>query len=517
MNGHSPKALGLAPPHPGRLPLAAHQPSLGARPHGSARLRQNLVGQIAGQPAGCRVALPLPVASPLNQSAAGHPDPQRMLAVLQNRVHHPRQARAAIDLPPSLPVVDQQPARRRHQQRPIPVEVRNADHSLVLYRQFRAVKAAFVLRHHIDALIPHAHPKVAVAVFPDGRHRKGRKSACAAQNLSPPLAGVAQFQPAAIPQSGSIHQNAVGLGAGCAGRLGKRVHENSGLAWQRREFHKSGLGSQVGVPFPIGLNALGPTDSFERGGNLLEAVAEQAIQSKISPHQKRAVRSFAKCRDGVGRHPAHRPKSLKALSVEAVDSFFRAHPEESRAVLVDLPHGQVFQPLGVSEGAKAVFLSAQWPACHSQQQHEQTRVGLASHYIDKIGAMDRSHQPHSFIPGLRSVPFPHWSRFLSHSTGTMEEKAEFHPTNGRKRTKEAPENRRRPGRQDLRLPSHAEAGPLPAPLLDSSHHLHPGRQPQIAERHPGPLPGHGGHRSLSGARPEHPPLHQPLVPMAGQG
>jgi hypothetical protein len=73
-----------------------------------------------------------------------------------------------------------------------------------------------------------------------------------------------------------------------------------------------------------------------------------------------------------------RPKGLKALPVVPVYAVFRAYPDETNLILVNLPHCQVAETFRVPERTKAVFLGKQHPG-RQQQKDAYPDLNLADH------------------------------------------------------------------------------------------------------------------------------------------
>jgi hypothetical protein len=134
------------------------------------------------------------------------------------------------------------------------------------------------------------------------------------------------------------------------------------------ELHKTGVRANKRVPFPVRLDALCPTDRLENDGKLFEMVARQLVESEAPSNQQRSVRGVAKRCTRSGRNPLLRSKSLESFPVVAEDTVFRAHPNETHAVLVDLPDREVIEAFCDPEVAEIVFLSAQDLGC----QHEES-------------------------------------------------------------------------------------------------------------------------------------------------
>ena len=150
--------------------------------------------------------------------------------------------------------------------------------------------------------------------------------------------------------------------------MGKPPHRESILPGFGIELHKTGVGANKRVPFPIRLDALCPTDRLENDGKLFETVARQLVKSEVPSNQKRSIGSVAKRGARSGRNPLLRSKSLEAFPVVPEDTVFRAHPNETHAVLVDLPDREVIEAFCDPEVAEIVFLSAQDPG----RQHEES-------------------------------------------------------------------------------------------------------------------------------------------------
>src|ERR1039457_1519389 len=84
------------------------QPSFGGDPERPVGLRQDFIHNIARQPTCSRVTLPFPVPSPLDESPALQPNPQRVLPVLEGGVDRSAKADGSVDLLPAFLVSDQQ-------------------------------------------------------------------------------------------------------------------------------------------------------------------------------------------------------------------------------------------------------------------------------------------------------------------------------------------------------------------------------------------------------------------------
>jgi hypothetical protein len=90
-------------------PLSTKYPGFGGHPQRPVGARQDFVDDVACQAAFCGVALPLSVAAPLGQAAAGQTNPESSLAVFQDRIDRSAQADGAVDFFPAILVPDQQP------------------------------------------------------------------------------------------------------------------------------------------------------------------------------------------------------------------------------------------------------------------------------------------------------------------------------------------------------------------------------------------------------------------------
>ena len=127
--------------------------------------------------------------------------------------------------------------------------------------------------------------------------------------------------------------------------------------------HKTGVRANKRVPFPIRPDALCPTDRLENDWKLFETIARQLIESEVSSNQKRSIGSVAKRGARSGENPLLRSKSFEAFPVVPEDTVFRAHPNETHAVLVDLPYREVVETFCDPKVAEIVFLSVQDPGC----------------------------------------------------------------------------------------------------------------------------------------------------------
>jgi hypothetical protein len=150
--------------------------------------------------------------------------------------------------------------------------------------------------------------------------------------------------------------------------LGKRLHREPNLPGFGIELHKTGVCANKRVPFPIRLDALCPTDRLENDWKFFETVARQLVESEVPSNQKRSIGSLANRSTRSGRNPLLRSKGLEAFPVVPEDTVFRAHPNETYAVLVDLPDCEVVEAFCDPEVAEIVFLSAQDPG----RQHEES-------------------------------------------------------------------------------------------------------------------------------------------------
>ena len=151
----------------------------------------------------------------------------------------------------------------------------------------------------------------------------------------------------------------MGRRVGCPGRPRNPAHRERILAGFGSQLDKPRVRTQEGVPLPIGLYSLCRINRIEDGGGLFEALAAQPVEPEAAPHQQGAIGSIAKGRLVGKRKPLRRPKGLKPLTVVAEDAVFRAHPEEARAVLVNLQNCQVAKPFSIPQCAKTVFLGIQ--------------------------------------------------------------------------------------------------------------------------------------------------------------
>lgn len=138
----------------------------------------------------------------------------------------------------------------------------------------------------------------------------------------------------------------------------------------RVQFHQTEVGSEVGVPLPIRLNALYPTENLETDWKFFEMVAAQVVEPKGSTGQEGSVRSFAKCSSRRSRHSLGRSKSLETIPVVPEDAIVSAHPNEACTVLIDLSDCEIVESVAVPERAKTKFLSTQG-LCRKQQQEGQ--------------------------------------------------------------------------------------------------------------------------------------------------
>ncbi len=155
--------------------------------------------------------------------------------------------------------------------------------------------------------------------------------------------------------------------------MGKLPHREPILPGFGIELHKTGVRANKRVPFPIRLDALRPTDRLEIDWKLLEAPARQLVKSEVASNQKRSIRGVAKRGTRSGRNPLLRSKRFESFSVVPVDTVFRAHPNETHAVLVDFPDREVVKAFCDPEIAEIVFLSAQHPGRqHEEREHSNT-------------------------------------------------------------------------------------------------------------------------------------------------
>jgi hypothetical protein len=106
-------------------------------------------------------------------------------------------------------------------------------------------------------------------------------------------------------------------------------------------------------------------------------VARKLVESEVPSNQKRAIRGVAKRGARSGRNPLLQSKRLKALPVVPKDAVFRAHPNETHAVLVDLPDREVIEAFCDPKVAEIVFLSTHDPG-RQQQEGEYAREREAS-------------------------------------------------------------------------------------------------------------------------------------------
>ena len=169
--------------------------------------------------------------------------------------------------------------------------------------------------------------------------------------------------PASIPEDVAIHQNTVDIGPDAAGALGETCARQilPVRARNASSIRPESVPRKV-WPFPSDWMPCAQLTVLKGMVKFLETVAAQAVESKGSAGQKRAVGSFAKCRNRRDRNPLRRPKRLETIPVVAENAVFRAHPNEAPTVLVDLPHREVVEPFRASEGAKTIFLRAKRPA-----------------------------------------------------------------------------------------------------------------------------------------------------------
>jgi hypothetical protein len=249
------------------------------------------------------------------------------------------------------------------------------------------LKAVSSRWQHEHTPITHSHPEIPVMILLDRQHKIMREAAALPKNLRAIPVQAAQFAPASVPDAVAVGQNAVGRRPRCSLRPRNPAHGKLALAGLGGKLDKPRVCAQERMALSIGLDSLRPIDGLEDAGDLYKALATQPVEPEASPHQQRTVGSIAKGRL-VGRgQPLRLPKCLKPLAVVAKDSVFRAHPDETRAILVDLPNRQVAEPFCISEGVKAIFLGAQSPTGqqqqrprHQQRQEKGTRVGFTSHY-----------------------------------------------------------------------------------------------------------------------------------------
>jgi len=172
---------------------------------------------------------------------------------------------------------------------------------------------------------------------------------------------------ASVPQSVAIHQDPKGSGRGCSLGRGSGAHCKLALPGLRVHFHKPGISAKKGVTFSIRLDALGPADGVERGGELFKAIARQVIKSDGSANKKRAIGSFTKCHARVRWNSPRCSEWLKALAVKSKDAVFGADPKKADAVLIDSADGEILQAFRTAEGAKARFLSTEYLTRQRQQ------------------------------------------------------------------------------------------------------------------------------------------------------
>jgi hypothetical protein len=89
------------------------------------------------------------------------------------------------------------------------------------------------------------------------------------------------------------------------------------------------------------------------------------VRSRLQPKESHRERRQRRTRSG--RNSLLRSKSLEAFPVVPEDTVFRAHPNETRVILIDLPDREVIEALRDREGAETVFLSGQNPRCQVQK------------------------------------------------------------------------------------------------------------------------------------------------------
>jgi len=203
MNRETIQSGDLLPPDSRFSTFASQQPSLGAHPEGLAVLRKDLVNDVACQAAGCRVASPLLVASPLGQSPARHPNPQRALPVLENRIDRSPKTDRPVDLLPALAIPNQQSIGCRQQNPSLGIESGNANHGARNQSSGRK-KLGLAGEPHKHSSIPGSHPKIAVTILANHHHAVIRKPAFCTKNLSSVLFPAAQLLTAAVPEGVAV-------------------------------------------------------------------------------------------------------------------------------------------------------------------------------------------------------------------------------------------------------------------------------------------------------------------------
>src|ERR1017187_860937 len=289
-----------------------------------------------------------------------------MLPVLEGGIDNSAQADRSVDLLPAFLVPDQQPIGRRNQNPPVGIGS-NISHRAAWNGRVWPSKSGLAGRQHEHTRIPRSYPKTTVVVFPDCQPISIRKSTVSPEDGRPIPVHAAQLLSAPVPQDVAIHGNAIGARPGCSGRSRKPAHGEPIVPGFGIELHQTGVSANKRVPFPIRLDTLCPTDRLEIDGKLLETVARQLVEPEVSSHQKRAIGSVAKRSARSGRNSLLRSKRLEAFPVVPENAVLRAHPNETRAVLIDLPDGKVAEAFRDPEVAEVILLSARDHGCQQEE------------------------------------------------------------------------------------------------------------------------------------------------------
>jgi hypothetical protein len=183
------------------------------------------------------------------------------------------------------------------------------------------------------------------------------------------LVPAAELMSASVPEDVAIHQDSISLWPGGSCYTRETLNRKSVMSRFGTELHQAGLRTNESVPVTVRLDSLCPTDCLESNWEFFETIAPKVIQPEASTGEQGPVGSFAKRGAGCLRESLGRPKSFEAVSVVPEDAVFRAHPDESRTVLVELSNREIAEPFGVPEGAEAELLGPERARCQPQDDH----------------------------------------------------------------------------------------------------------------------------------------------------
>jgi hypothetical protein len=160
---------------------------------------KHFVGDVTGKAAYGRIAFPFPVPPPLDQSEPSQANPERVLAVLKCRIDSSAQACGAIDLLPTVPILDEQSLWEGKQNSPIAIDAGPSRQAPRRKGQIWPQESGLAGGQFVNAVLPRTHPKIAGVVSLDGKQSAAGKPALSREDSCAPEIHATESQPAAVP------------------------------------------------------------------------------------------------------------------------------------------------------------------------------------------------------------------------------------------------------------------------------------------------------------------------------